>query len=1295
MSFTHLRAHSSHSLLDGAFTPAGLAKAVKAAGMDSCALTDTGNLCGVVEWMEAAQKAGVRPLYGAYSWLEPMSRELGPNGDPLDEGSAVLLLVEDARGYENLCTLISDAIRNLWFRPRTTLEDLIERADGLTCILPMDHGPLFHPQGRAVLDAVHGAFGERLAFEVFDHGLGWEESRIERVRALGKTQGVPVVATNAVRYLRPHEAPNLDVLRAVARKIIVDREERARTDQAYLTSEAEMRERLGDEACEATRRVAERCRWAPSLGTYHFPKSDPPAELEEEARWAWLYGWFPPPEPFGVRGCPPYPSELPSGEKESPLLAAYFAWYAREGLRVRLEKNPSLDKVAYRDRLDREVEMIQEMGFCAYMLIVAEFINWAKDAGVAVGPGRGSVAGSIVAWTMRLTEVDSLKFTLYFERFLNVSRCTMPDVDVDFSKARREEVITHMRERYGDAHVGQIANFGAYGPKSAFKDVSRVLRVGFDDANRWSAWIGEKTETIHEAFESEPKFTIRAQNDPVLARVKTLATALCGDPPPPPPGTKSKAKSDPLLRQRGVHAAGVVVTPLPLVHYAPLHLDADTGRQVLGTDMHGVDVLGLIKYDFLGLKTLDVIEEALDTVQERTGARPDLDQIPLDDQAVFKLLCNGDVLGVFQVESSGMEGLIRRLKPDTIEEIIALLALYRPGPLQSGMVDNFVERKHGRQAIEEMHPSVTETLKPTFGVIVFQEQAMKIAQELSGYSLAEADILRRCIGKKKPDEMAAQKDRFISGATARGVPTETSSRIFDVIEGFASYSFNKAHSAAYGLITYRTAWLKTHHRAAFLAAACTWEADDHEKLSVYLMNARRTGLRVLPPDLRYSKDRFTVEDDPDVPGKEAIRFGLRALKNVGEAALPSLLALKDLPGALASLDALWPHIDHRVVNKTIWSRLVCAGTLDFLGMEREDLLREIEVRQEDHRKMTTRLKADARRAAEGKPVRVKKEAPAQTALFGATVPVKSTKTEKAKDEKENEAPRPWSPVEKLEREVAVTGVYLSGHPLDRYADIEASLRTVTLSTLADTPAREPIEALGCVGKVHRLKTRAGHWMTFVALHDRTSLHEATMFPALYERRKDLLTPGRCVRIRGRLDRDGAEGKLILEDMEDLGVLRRERTRVVRLTNPGGWPESRRKACLELLRAFPGRCVVVADQVLDVPTLPTPLPEAAEGALAATALERRAWNLPAWQEEEVLGLCRLVVEHRGGPLERKARERYTHLREAHAEQERMLPIVRRVEDPFRVALGQLRVDPDEALFDRADRVLGRGAVRATL
>ena len=758
MAFVHLHCRSQYSILDGAVGPAELAEAAAAAGMPAVALVDTANLYGAYEFAKAAKDKGIGAVLGATLsvWPDGLAR-LRP--DAGDGGYAVLLLIEgvggkpadqSVPGYRNLSRLITDAIFDgLHYRPRTDLARLREHAAGLVCLT----GGLAGPLGRCTrgdralardnLLQLREIFGSTHLFvELQDTGFPGQTEQNALARSLAAELGLETVVTNDVRYLRPEDAVTLDLLNAVARGELVDDPARQSlpSDQQYLKSEAEMRALFPEDgdAIDRTEAVARRCFFKfKTAPPYFFPATDPPdpdpsadTPADTDANWAYFYRAFPPPRDFGL----PTPEEaIPPRPPGAGSMNGYFEWYARQGLVLRLRDIPEALHAEYRQRLDFEIKVIEGMRFPAYLLIVAEFINWAKDHGIPVGPGRGSGAGSLVNYALRITDIDPIRFGLLFERFLNPDRVSMPDIDVDFCQDRREEVIAHTRKKYGERLVSQIITYGKLQAKAALKDVARAVGLEFSASDRIAKLVPNELGIKLEKAVLADSFPARIDGDPLTARIVTLAKRVEG-----------------MTRQTGVHAAGVVIADRPLVEHVPLYRDGADGGPVVQFEMKAAESVGLIKFDFLGLKTLDQIRDAVAMVARNTGETIDLARIPFEDAATFELLQRGDGLGVFQVESSGMRELLTRLRPTCIDDLIALLALYRPGPLSSGMVDNFIDCKHGRKPIAYPDDCLEGILKETYGSIVYQEQVMQIAQVYSGYTLGGADLLRRAMGKKKP-----------------------------------------------------------------------------------------------------------------------------------------------------------------------------------------------------------------------------------------------------------------------------------------------------------------------------------------------------------------------------------------------------------------------------------------------------------------------------------------------------------------------------------------------------------------
>jgi DNA polymerase-3 subunit alpha len=790
MAFVHLHVHSQFSILDGTATVEQLAKRAAELGMKALALTDTGNLYGAVAFTKECKKVGVKPIIGAELHVQPEGLEYT---DPYKEegGYQLGVLVADKTGYRNLCQLVTKGIfSGMSFKPRVDLAALREHCEGLWFLTGGTKGVLGRSLQMGDTAAARERFealvervgSERMLLELQDLGLPQQDEVNALARQLARQHSLRTIVTNAVHYLDQEDAAVHDLLNAIATGASLSDPTRLQcpTDQAFLKTEEQMRALFPDDqaAIDMTAEIAEQCGFKFEFGVYHFPATTPPdpdlegVRADTDANWAYFYRAFPPPRDFGL---PPPEVAIPPRPEGAGNIGGYFEWYARGGLDLRLRKISPERHAEYRERLERELKMIQQMGFPAYLMIVAEFINWSKDNGIPVGPGRGSAAGSLVAWAMRITDIDPLRYGLLFERFLNPERVSMPDIDVDFCQDRREEAIEHVRQKYGAELVSQIITYGALKAKAAVRDVARVLDLNFQEADRIAKLVPEQLGIkLSEAIDQEPRLKDLREGDPKVRRVLALAQAIEGT-----------------YRQTGVHAAGVVIADRPLVEYAPLYRDEPEGGPVVQFDMKSAESVGLIKFDFLGLKTLDQIRDAVRFIEQNHEIALDISDIPEDDEATYALLQEGDALGVFQLESSGMRELLTRLKPSTMDDMVALVALYRPGPLQSGMVDDYVERKHGRVEVSYPLPQLEGLLKSTYGTIIYQEQVMEIAQVLAGYSLGEADLLRRAMGKKDHKEMAQQRARFVSGAIANAISESTAAEIFDTMAKFAAYGFNK------------------------------------------------------------------------------------------------------------------------------------------------------------------------------------------------------------------------------------------------------------------------------------------------------------------------------------------------------------------------------------------------------------------------------------------------------------------------------------------------------------------------
>jgi DNA polymerase III subunit alpha len=1136
MAFVHLSNRSQYSLLDGAVAPADLATRAAELEMGAIALTDTCNLYGAYEFMKSAQKAGIKPIFGASMWVWPAGLDSIDMRTP-DGGWSITLLIEgggdgpqdqNTPGYKNICKLLTTAIFDgMHFRPRVDFELLQRHSEGLICLTGGLNGALsegLHGDAEAPrknLTALAKIFGpDHLFVELQDFGLGGQPDLCDRARSLAGELDLPTVVTNDCRYLQPTDAVTLDLLNCIARGVCVDDPTRKPlpTDQQYLKSEAEMRALFPNDgdAIDRTVEIAERCGFCYKLAPpYFFPATDPPdadppnpegvagskaPRSDTQANWAYFYEAFPPPIDFGL----PLDGTVPPRPEGAGSINGYFEWYAEEGLKLRLKDLEDIDEQVYWDRLRFELDIVEDMGFAAYLLIVAEFINWAKDNEIPVGPGRGSGAGSLVNWSLRVTDLDPLRFGLLMERFLNPERVSMPDIDVDFCQDRREEVIDHTRQKYGADMVSQIITYGKLQAKAALKDIARVLGLDFKRADGIAKLVPNELGIKLDKAVLDERLARVVQGDPLVARVAALALRVEG-----------------MTRQTGVHAAGVVIGDRPLVEHAPLYRDGPDGGPVVQYDMKFAESVGLIKFDFLGLKTLDQIRDAVKMIERNTGEHIDVDQLPLDDEPTFKLLQRGDGLGVFQVESSGMRELLTQLRPTSIEDLIALLALYRPGPLSSGMVDKFIDCKHGRKEIEYPHECLADILRPTYGSIVYQEQVMQIAQVYAGFSLGAADLLRRAMGKKKAEEMAKQKGIFVTGAEALGRDLKEAEELFDLLAYFAGYGFNKSHSAAYGIVSYQTAYLKAHHRAEYMAALMSIESNNTEKVLLYIGDCRRNGIKILPPDVNESVLDFDVAKTT----RDVIRFGLGAVKGVGGGAVEAIIeAREDAPNRRFSsfMDCL-ERLDFRRVNKKVVESLVKCGAFDWTEDPRRALFEAIVPAMSAAQKTQ-----DDKRAG-------------QTSLFGLM----------------SGPPRPkirlpdvgeWPKSVKLSKEREALGFFITGHPIEAFAGIVEKLRTCNIAQLPTLKSETEVTIACMVSALRQIRTKRGDKMAFVTMEDVSGAVECIFFSKPWEEAQRVLAADQPVLVTGKLELKGGDAgpKILAETARLLAEVREERTRRVHI-----------------------------------------------------------------------------------------------------------------------------------------------------
>ncbi|KGE04491.1 DNA polymerase III subunit alpha [Pseudohaliea rubra] len=1109
--FVHLRLHSEYSLVDGLVRVKPLVKRVAELGMGAVALTDLCNFFGLVKFSKAAFAAGVKPIFGAD--LLVVDRE------DQDDTSTLTLLVMDAIGYRNLTELISRAYtrgQRLGV-PRVTRAWLDQYSEGLIALSAGAAGDV----GRALVAGRRQQAAERLAewmnrypgrfyLEVHRTGREGDEDHLHGAVALAGEAGCPVVASNDVRFLSAEEFEAHEARVCIGEGRTLDDKRRVRRYRAqqYLRSPAEMAELFSDlpEALENTVAIAQRCNFVIELG----------------------------------KPClPDYP--VPEGLS----MDAFFRHLSFEGLAMRLAKlglaGNREAEARYRQRLEHELDTIIQMGFPGYFLIVMDFIRWAKEQGIPVGPGRGSGAGSLVAYALEITDLDPLAYDLLFERFLNPERVSMPDFDVDFCMERRDEVIDYVARQYGREAVSQIITFGTMAAKAVVRDVARVQGKSYGLADKLSKMIPfEVGMTLEKALEQEESLRDFLAEDGEAQEIWDMAEQLEG-----------------VTRNAGKHAGGVVIAPSKITDFSPLYCDEDGGSLVTQYDKGDVEDAGLVKFDFLGLRTLTIIDWAVHIInaeREKTGEPPlDIDMLSLDDRATFDLLKSAETTAVFQLESRGMKELIARLQPDCFEDIIALVALFRPGPLQSGMVDNFINRKHGREAIaypdpHYQHELLKPILEPTYGIILYQEQVMQIAQALAGYTLGGADLLRRAMGKKKPEEMAKQRTVFAEGAAQQGVDAELATHIFDLVEKFAGYGFNKSHSAAYALVSYQTAWLKTHHPASFMAAVMSSELTNTDKIVVLIEEARRMGLTVKLPDVNEGSYAFTVNGDGHIV------YGLGAIKGLGEGPIENLLSARREDGDFSDLLDFCDRTDPRRVNRRAIEALVRAGAFDSLGVDRWILTSAID---------------DALRAAEQNAANLEA---GMADLFGAAVVTAAAAGGDCYAD--HRRVRPWSDRERLAGEKETLGLYVTGHPIDEY---EGEVRRMAPSRIADLrPDGSAVQRVaGLVIALRTTKTARGT-MAIATVDDRSARIEMTVYAESFLECRDVLVKDAIIVAEGRVAQDDYSGGLVLR-AQAVHSLDQERQRLARQLTIEVAGEAVDEAFTEFLAralgAAPGACPV--------------------------------------------------------------------------------------------------------------------------
>ncbi len=1097
--FAHLHVHTNYSLLDGACRIPELIKRAAELKFPALAMTDHGNLFGAIGFYEACMKGGIKPIIGVEAYLAPKDRFDRTASGMKESNAHLVLLAKDEEGYRNLMQLVTSSyLEGFYYKPRIDQALLGQYGKGLialtSCLKGVLNVYLVQDQvdhaKRQLDDLVQLLGRDNVYVELQRHGLALEDKVRPQLIQLAREMGVRVVATNDVHYLNAEHAQAHDALMAIQTQTTLDDPHRLRYEvpEFYLKSAEQMQALFADcpEALAQTIDIADRCNLELDFSHTHLPNFDPPKGRTQEQ---------------------------------------YLEALCREGLARRYPAGtPALEQ-----RLAHELQVIRQAGYTSYFLIVWDFVRFAKEQRIPVGPGRGSAAGSLVSYCLNITTIDPLRYDLLFERFLNPQRVSLPDIDIDFCYERRQEVIDYVIHKYGQTCVAQIITFGTMQAKAVVRDVGRVMKMPYVEVDRLAKLIPNELDiTLTRARTDVPELAELYRTNEQIRTLIDTATVLEG-----------------LTRHASTHAAGIVIADRPLVQYMPLFKSAE-GQITSGIDMSGLEKLGLLKIDLLGLRTLTVIEEALKLIEQRHGARLDLESLPLDDAATYALASHADTMGVFQLESGGMRDLLRKIKASEFEDLIAVLALYRPGPIGSGMLDEFMKRKHGQTPIQYAHPKLEPILKPTYGVIVFQEQVMRIASDLAGFSLAQADLLRRAMGKKIAEVMEDQRKAFVDGCVRNKIAERIASRIFDLMEHFAAYGFNKSHSAAYALISYRTAYLKAHYPTEFMTALLTSEMGNTDKLVVYVDEVKRMGLTILPPDVNASVATCSVVDE------RTLRCGLAIIKNVGMSAIASLVAARQAHGQFRSIDSLCTYLDLRLANRKVLESLIKAGACDSLGQSRAAMLASLDQALEE----ATRRQRDRQRG--------------QLTLFDALQPDASG-APSLLPQPSLPRMREWPESQKLAFEKTLLGFYVSGHPLARFERTLKRFATATSQQLLQLPDQAPVTIGGMLTKVKLTTTKkTNEQMAVCVVEDLEGETEVLVFPGVFAQLAPQLKVSSLVFVEGRASLRDDRPRLIAQQIVPLeqgtGIL----TKAIELTlRPTGVERVLLDQLKQLLSRFPG------------------------------------------------------------------------------------------------------------------------------
>ncbi|MCU0821028.1 MAG: DNA polymerase III subunit alpha [Spirochaetes bacterium] len=1064
MDFIHLHNHSDYSVLDGAITLDRLIGRAKELGMPGVAVTDHGNLFGAVDFYQKATKAGIKPVIGQEFYVAPRSRfDRDTKSKGKDASYHLILIAKNNTGYQNLIKLSSIGyLEGFYYRPRIDMEVLEKYREGLICSSACIKGeiPSLFLEGKdkeAALAAgrFYELFGkDNYYLELQDHGMPEQKKASAELIKLSKSSGIPLIVTNDCHYLNRDDAYSHDVLLCIQTGKTMEEENRMKmsSNQFYFKSQKEMQSLFPDlpEALLNTRKILDMTDLKLSLGDVILPHF-----------------------------------EVPKGH----TLDSYLKEIVYKGAK---ERYPGETPDYVKERIEYELSVITKMNFSGYFLIVWDFIEQAREMNIPVGPGRGSAAGSMVSYCLKITDLDPVRYNLLFERFLNPDRNEMPDIDIDFCADRREEVINYVKKKYGEDHVSQINTFNRLTAKAVLKDVARVMNVPFSEANQVTKMI-PFAATLNDTLESVPEFKKLYNDNKDWKRNIDIARTLEG-----------------LCRSVGKHAAGVVISRGPMSEHVPLYRDSNDGSISSQFEKGALEKAGLVKMDFLGLKNLTIIDRCVKLIQKHRGISLDISKIPLDDEKTFRLFQNANTNGVFQLESSGMQKLLRELGPTTFEDIIAIVALYRPGPLNSGMTDDFIKRKRNPKLVKYPHPLLEPILKDTFGVIVYQEQVMQISQVMGGFSMPEADKLRKAMGKKKMEIINEMEDKFLSGAEKKHINKKTAADIYNAMAEFGEYGFNKSHSAAYAVVSYQTAYLKANYSIEYMAALLSAQPDRQEDVITYINDCKAMGIRILPPDINFSDFDFTVQEN-------SIRFGLSAIKGVGSKFIEAVIACRNSIGKFKSLKGFLENIDLSILNKGVLEALIKAGAIDSIYKNRAKLIYSMDTIIE----MAKSLQMDM--------------VSGQGNLFiDPSTPVPEDITANIPDVED------FSDKEKLNYEKEVLGLFITGHPLERYKDEIADLPFTPINRLSEIENANEAQLLGLITNVKTKLSKSGKTYAIGTIEDTGGIIEVLFFPDVYDKFQDLLNTHEPVLVKGKVEiEDDVPTKIISRELKSLEQIKKE------------------------------------------------------------------------------------------------------------------------------------------------------------